>query len=93
MDVRNCFSAQRTNYVGKIDGDVLKTGKFKNTDWKKWNEAMSELQDTKFYIDDSAGLTVSEVRRKCRKLKNSDDGEFSNITCPPLIPSFLYLSA
>ena len=60
--------------VGKIDGDVLKTGKFKNTDWKKWNEAMSELQDTKFYIDDSAGLTVSEVRRKCRKLKNSDDG-------------------
>ena len=60
--------------VGKIDGDVLKTGKFKNTDWKKWNEAMSELQDTKFYIDDSAGLTVSEVRRKCRKLKNSEDG-------------------
>lgn len=60
--------------VGKIDGDVLKTGKLKNTDWKKWNEAMSELQDTKFYIDDSAGLTVSEVRRKCRKLKNSDDG-------------------
>ena len=60
--------------VGKIDGDVLKTGKFKNTDWKKWNEAMSELQDTKFYIDDSAGLTVSEVRWKCRKLKNSDDG-------------------
>lgn len=60
--------------VGKIDGDVLKTGKLKNTDWKKWNEAMSELQDTKFYIDDSAGLTVSEVRRKCRKLKNSEDG-------------------
>lgn len=60
--------------VGKIDGDVLKTGKLKNTDWKKWNEAMSELSDVKFYVDDSGGLTVSEVRRKCRKLKNSDDG-------------------
>lgn len=60
--------------VGKIDGDVLKTGKLKNTDWKKWNEAMSELSDTKFYLDDSGGLTVSEIRRKCRKLKNSDDG-------------------
>ena len=60
--------------VGKIDGDVLKTGKLKNTDWKKWNEAMSELSDAKFYVDDSGGLTVSEVRRKCRKLKNSDDG-------------------
>jgi len=60
--------------VGKIDGDVLKTGKLKNTDWKKWNEAMSELSDTKFFVDDSGGLTVSEIRRKCRKLKNSDDG-------------------
>ena len=60
--------------VGKIDGDVLKTGKLKNTDWKKWNEAMSELSDIKFYLDDAGGMTVSEIRRKCRKLKNSDDG-------------------
>ena len=60
--------------VGKLDGDVLKTGKLKSSDWKKWNEAMSELSDTKFFIDDSGGLTVSEIRRKCRKLKNSDDG-------------------
>ena len=60
--------------VGKIDGDVLKTGKLKNTDWKKWNEAMSELSDTKFYLDDTAGISVSEIRRKCRKLKNSSDG-------------------
>ena len=60
--------------VGKIDGDVLKTGKLKNNDWKKWNEAMSELSDTKFFIDDSGGLTVREIRRKCRKLKNSDSG-------------------
>lgn len=60
--------------IGKIDGDVLKTGKLKNQDWKKWNEAMSELSDAKFFIDDSGGITVSEIRRKCRKLKNSDDG-------------------
>lgn len=60
--------------VGKIDGDVLKTGKLKSNDWKKLNEAMSELSDTKFFIDDSGGLTISEIRRKCRKLKNSDDG-------------------
>jgi replicative DNA helicase len=60
--------------IGKIDGDVLKTGKLKNNDWKKWNEAMSELSDAKFFVDDSGGITVSEIRRKCRKLKNSDDG-------------------
>ena len=60
--------------IGKIDGDTLKTGKLKNTDWKKWNEAMSELSDAKFYLDDSGGISVSEIRRKCRKLKNSEDG-------------------
>ena len=60
--------------IGKIDGDVLKTGKLKNTDWRKWNEVYSELSDSKFYLDDSGGMTVSEIRRKCRKLKNSDDG-------------------
>lgn len=60
--------------VGKIDGDVLKTGRLKNTDWKKWNEVMSELSETKLTLDDSGGMTVSEIRRKCRKLKNSSDG-------------------
>ena len=60
--------------VGKIDGEVLNKGKLKNTDWKKWNEAMSELSDTKIYIDDSGDNSVSEIRRKCRKLKNSEDG-------------------
>lgn len=59
---------------GRIDGDVIKTGKFKNTDWKRWNEATSQFADAKFYIDDSGGMTVSEIRRKCRKLKNSTDG-------------------
>ncbi len=60
--------------VGKIDGEVLNKGKLKNTDWKKWNEAMSELSDAKIYIDDSGDNSVSEIRRKCRKLKNSEDG-------------------
>ena len=36
--------------IGNIDGDVLKTGKLNNTDWKKWNEAMSEISDAKFYL-------------------------------------------
>ena len=59
---------------GRIDGDVIKTGRFKNTDWKRWNEATSQFADAKFYVDDSGGMTVSEIRRKCRKLKNSADG-------------------
>lgn len=60
--------------TGRIDGDVIKTGKFIASDWKRWNEATSQFADAKFYIDDSGGMSVPEIRRKCRKLKNSDEG-------------------
>ena len=60
--------------VGQIEGDLLKTGKLNHNDWKKFNEAESELADAKIYIDDSAGVSVGEIRRKCRRLKNSDAG-------------------
>ncbi len=60
--------------VGQIDSLKLKTGKMEHTDWKKYNETLSLLADTKFYIDDTPGITVSEMRRKCRRLKNSDKG-------------------
>lgn len=60
--------------VGQIDSLKLKTGKMQHEDWKKYNETLSLLADTKFYIDDTPGITVSEMRRKCRRLKNSDKG-------------------
>ena len=43
-------------------------------DWKKYNETLSLLADTKFWIDDTPGITVSEIRSKCRRLKNSEKG-------------------
>ncbi len=67
--VKKMYSA-----VGRIDGNTLATGKLNNTDWKKFNEAQSELADTNFFIDDTAGITVSEIKRKCRRLKTSDVG-------------------
>ena len=60
--------------VGQINSQKLRTGKLDHTDWKKYNETLSILADTKFYIDDTPGITVSEIRSKCRRLKNSDKG-------------------
>ena len=60
--------------LGKIDGEVIKTGKLKNTDWQRWNEAYSRLADCNFTIEDSGDLTVAEIRRRCRKLKNTKEG-------------------
>lgn len=60
--------------VGRIDGNVIATGKLNNSDWKNFNIAQSELADTSFFIDDTAGISVSEIKRKCRRLKNGDHG-------------------
>lgn len=60
--------------LGQINSQKLRTGKLDHTDWKKYNETLSLLADTKFFIDDTPGITVSEIRSKCRRLKNSDKG-------------------
>lgn len=60
--------------VGQIDSLKLKTGRMENIDWKKFNEAYSLLAETKLFIDDTPGITVSEIRSKCRRLKNSSSG-------------------
>ena len=60
--------------VGRIDMNKLKTGKLEHNDWKKVNEAMSQLSDTDIYIEDASGITVSDIRAKCRRLATSDKG-------------------
>jgi replicative DNA helicase len=60
--------------VGQIDGGKLKNGNLEHSDWKRINEAISRLSDTKIFIDDTAGQTVAEIRSKCRRLKSSPSG-------------------
>lgn len=60
--------------VGQIDSAKLKTGSLAHSDWKRINEAISRLSNTKIFIDDTAGITVNEIRAKCRRLKASTSG-------------------
>ncbi len=60
--------------VGQIDSGKLKTGKLEHSDWKRVNEAVSRLSGSKIFIDDTAGITVNEIRAKCRRLAASPSG-------------------
>lgn len=60
--------------VGQIEANKLKTGNLQHSDWKRINEAISRLSNTKIFIDDTAGITVGEIRSKCRRLAASNDG-------------------
>lgn len=60
--------------VGQIDSKKLQTGQLQHSDWKKYNEAMSQLADTNIYIEDDAGITAAEIKAKCRRLAASEKG-------------------
>lgn len=60
--------------LGQIEGYKLKTGNLMNNDWKRVNEAISQLSEAKLYIDDTPGITIGEIRSKCRSLASSEEG-------------------
>lgn len=60
--------------LGQIDQSKLRTGNLQNEDWKRVTEAISQLRDAKLYMDDTPGITIGEIRAKCRRLANSENG-------------------
>ena len=60
--------------LGQIEGYKMRTGKLLNQDWKRFNEATTQLSKAKLYIDDTPGITIGEIRAKCRRLASSTDG-------------------
>lgn len=60
--------------LGQIDQGRLRTGRLEHNDWKGVNEGISRLADRKMFIDDTPGMTISEIRAKCRRLASSSDG-------------------
>lgn len=54
---------------GNIDAQRLRTGALTADDWAKLTMAMGSLANGGIYIDDTPGIRVSEIRAKCRRLK------------------------
>ena len=52
-----------------VDSNKIRTGKIEEDDWAKLATALGPLSEAPIYIDDTAGISVAEIRAKCRKLK------------------------
>lgn len=55
--------------VAMVDGNSIRTGRIADDDWIKLATASGELSQTGIVIDDTPGISVMEIRAKCRKLK------------------------
>lgn len=60
--------------VGQIDSSKIRTGNMSHDDWKRINEANSQLAETNIQIVDDAGITAAEIKAKCRNLANKEEG-------------------
>lgn len=60
--------------VGQIDSGKIRTGNMSHEDWKRINEANSQLAETNIQIVDDAGITAAEIKAKCRNLANKEEG-------------------
>ena len=52
-----------------VDSNKVRTGKIEEEEWVKLATASGRLSEAPIYIDDTPGITVTEIRAKCRKLK------------------------
>ncbi len=52
-----------------VDSNKLRTGKIEEEDWVKIASSIGPLSEAPIYIDDTPGISIMEIRAKCRKLK------------------------
>ncbi len=59
---------------GMIPGYHLKTGNLSTDEWKRLVHAQNNLYDVPIFVDDTAGIRISEIRSKARKLSQEMGG-------------------
>ena len=60
--------------LGQIDAMKLQKGNLETDDYRKINEAISQLADTNIYFHDGSAITASEIQAKCRRLATQGEG-------------------
>lgn len=57
----------------RVDAQALRTGNLSDADWEKLIEGADIIGNSELIIDDTPGISVSELRSKCRKYKLEHD--------------------
>ncbi len=57
----------------RVDAQLLRSGNLEDSDWEKLIEGAGTIGRSKLIIDDTPGISISELRSKCRKYKLEHD--------------------
>jgi len=56
-----------------VDNEKIRNGKMEENDWLKLASAVGPISEAPIYVDDTAGISMIEIRSKARKLKLEKD--------------------
>lgn len=54
----------------RVDTSKIRTGKMSQAEWLRVSRAVGHLAEAPLYIDDTASISMGEIRAKCRRLKS-----------------------
>ncbi|MCZ2723279.1 replicative DNA helicase [Marinomonas sp. 15G1-11] len=60
--------------LGKIDQTRMRSGQLQQEDWDKLMSAVKMLKDRKLFIDDTAGISPTEMRSRIRRIARDNGG-------------------
>lgn len=60
-------------FEAKINATKLRTGTLRDQDWMRLTEAANHLAELPIFIDDTSGLSVLDMKARCRRLLKKDD--------------------
>jgi replicative DNA helicase len=55
---------------------LVKSGMMNQQEWVRFNTTVEKIKNVNLYFDDSSGLTIQNIRAKCRKLKSEGKVDF-----------------
>lgn len=62
--------ARMLSSEGRISSEQVRTGQISFTEWKGLNQAAEMLHSLELYIDDTANITIGEMKAKLRRMNN-----------------------
>jgi replicative DNA helicase len=65
--------------LGRIDQSRIRSGKLEEDDWPRLTSAVSLLKDKPLYIDDTPGLSPTEMRSRARRIARENGGQLGLI--------------
>ncbi len=65
--------------LGRIDQTRMRSGKLEEEDWPRLTSAVSLLKDKPLYIDDTPGLSPTEMRSRARRIARENGGKLGLI--------------